>query len=214
MLITMTNRYKIVSATIVAFCINFASWAAPQNTMPDQSPAIKSEEPSRREENMNVTKPQMDADSSLNQKFENFEFFPFRQSLTVRMGAAAPVSDFKDTETIIGFTYMFPKFLSPRFEAGADVHNKDDKGHVHAGFREIFFERDRLRPSLKYGVSHEVHANEGLGSFANNKHYFGRGSAALDYSLNQDLALRVEVEALVGIAKQWASASAGLSFCW
>jgi hypothetical protein len=141
------------------------------------------------------------------------QYYPYQQQLTVRYGQASDFPSFKFNDSIIGFQYLFPKFLAPKLEAGADLH-RNGIGHIHAGARYMWLERSYFRPSLKIGVDNLVDSSSGLATFATIDNYYLRGTATLEYVVWNPYSVRLEVELLMGLTKQISEYTLGLSRGW
>lgn len=208
----MTKLVPIVSATIVVFLLCLNAEAAPIGVIVDATPGRPEQKVLKQNENMSISQPGPLPEGALSKPLP--DYYPFRQALTIRLGQSAPLNDTKDTDTFVGFSYMFPAFLSPHFEAGSDVQSRGDKGHIHANIRMIFRERRILRPSLTLGVGHMVEASEALASFANYRNYFLRSGAAIDLSYGYNWSGRLELEIFLGAKDYYVAPSLGLVRNW
>ena len=141
------------------------------------------------------------------------KYYPYQQQLTFRMGfnGVFPADHFENR--VIGFQYLFPKFLAPKLEAGADLQNGGN-GHIYAGMRWIWWERSYFRPSLKLSGDHLVTSSEGLSTFTHYENYYLRGTATLEYVVWNPYSVRVEVELLAGFQNMLSEFTVGLSRGW
>lgn len=199
-----------VSATIVLFFISWTgSWASPLPEAPD-SPEQDVAPPAPPPSDEMAVSP---APLPVVAKAADPRYYPYAQQLTFRLGRAAefPVKDFNDS--VVGFQYLFPKFLSPKIEAGADLHD-EGRGHIHAGLRWIHNERLYFRPSVKIAIDHRVEAKDGLATLTDFKNYFARLSGTLEYVFWNPYSVRLEPELLVGFEKPVVVITLGLSHGW
>ena len=111
------------------------------------------------------------------------------------------------------FQYLFPKFLSPKLEAGADLH-KDGRGHLHAGLRWIYNERSYFRPSLKAAVDHFADSAEGIATLAHIDNWYVRGGATLEQVVWNPYSLRLETELAINLRHTELITTLGLSRGW
>lgn len=209
----MSKLAIFVSATIVLiFSYGPLVQAAPQEIMPEETSLhpVEGSESRPIDENMSMveakpvqTKPDIQPPP----------YYPYRQQLTLRIGKASRVGKIDFDDDILGFQYLFPKFLSPKLEAGADLH-KNGKGHIHVGLRWIFFERDYFRPSYKISLDHKVDSDERLASFAEIDNYYARLTGTLEYVIWNPTSIRLEAEQLSNFRYSEWILSIGLSRGW
>lgn len=189
----MSKLAIFVSATIVLIFHNPAAIAAPENVVPEVRPAPETAVDAPIDENMSLVEPEP---VTTHPKFTPPAYYPYRQQLTFRAGASTAIPKIDVDDIVLGFQYLFPKFLSPKLEAGADLQ-KNGRGHLHAGFRWIFFERSYFRPSYKIAIDHFADSKEGLATLAEMENYYARIGATLEYVVWNPYSLRLEAE-LVG----------------
>jgi hypothetical protein len=140
-------------------------------------------------------------------------YYPYQQQLTFRYGQASDFPKINVNDNVTGFQYLFPKFLSPKLEAGADLHD-GGRGHIHAGARWIYLERSYFRPSLKLGLDHLINANENLATLTQIDNMYLRTTATLEYVTWNPYSLRLEAELLFGSKNTVAEMTLGLSRGW
>ncbi|MGE3683592.1 MAG: hypothetical protein AB7G93_17860 [Bdellovibrionales bacterium] len=203
-----------VSATFVAFFNPGRVHASPQPDIP-APPTQEEENPvwpkSPPDENLAIATPP--PVTGTNSAPPQPRYYRYNQALTFRMGLASDFPKINFDETVIGFQYLFPKFLAPKLEAGADLL-EEGRGHLHAGVRWIYFERSYFRPSLKFALDHLMESKEGLATFTSLDNYFLRGAGTLEYVVWNPFSLRLESELLINFdSTQWI-ATLGLSRGW
>ncbi len=205
----MSKLLIFVSATIVLI-LSPVSMAAPAMDAPSPQ-----EEPSpwpdtTPDENLSIAEP---PDPTLPTPAANARYYPYRQALTFRGGYA---SDFPKTnfdEVVIGFQYLFPKFLSPKLEAGADLL-EESRGHIHVGFRIFAWEKSYFRPSVKVSLDHLAEAEERLATLTRIDNYYVRFSGSLEYVVWNPYSIRLEHELLVNLDRTWQLLTLGISRGW
>lgn len=205
----MAKLTIFVSQTIVLFLIGTNLWASPSPEVP-QAPITESPSAGPPLDDSLVisdvgpiTKPQTTEAS----------YYPYRQQFTFRVGTASELSRSQLTDTVIGFQYLLPKFLSPKWEAGADLH-KEGQSHLSFGLRWIIDERSYFRPSFKLSVDHRLQPEHGLVSFAHYDNYFARATGTLEYVFASPYSIRLEPEVMVGLNGYIICVTLGLSHGW
>lgn len=210
----MSKLAIIVSATIVLILSPLPAGANPQRSVPATTEAQPNPWPDTQpDENLSITDPPPVHGVP---KASGARYYPYRQALTFRAGQASQLDElnFRDMEDmVLGFQYLFPKFLSPKLEAGADLVN-DGKGHIHAGARWIYFERSYFRPSYKLSLDHLADSEEKLATLTKIENYYLRISATLEYVIWNPLSLRLEPELLVNTEEPLLMITVGLSHGW
>jgi hypothetical protein len=207
----MAKPVIFVSATIVLFFMSWTGWGAPLPEVPD-GPPPEAEAPATPPGDEVVISPSP-APQAMAQGTSDPHYYPYRQQLSFRAGQSGDLSlkDFNDP--VFGFQYLFPGFLSPKLEAGADLHGEGN-GHVHVGIRWIRDERLYFRPSVKIGLDHRAEAKDGLATLIHFENYFARLSATLEYVFWSPYSVRLEPELLVGFEKPVVVVTLGLSRGW
>lgn len=210
---TMSKLRFFVSATIVLIFASATAHAAPQPTVPDDKPVVTEDvDPvAPPDENMSLA-PAPTARPGVYQAARP-EYYNYASAFTVRGGTSSDFPKISLDDSLIGFAYMFPKFLSPKLEAGADLH-ESGRGHIHVGVRWIYFERSYFRPSVKLAVDHYIDGRYGLGTLVKREDWFARGSATLEYVFWNPYSLRLEPEMLVNFDQTTLVLTLGLSRGW
>ncbi len=206
----MSKLAIIVSATIVLIFHHAQSAASPQNIMPDVKESSEPANDLPVDENLSIAEP---GPTDPNLKFTPPKYYSHHQQLTLRFGSTSELSPVRFTDYLLGFQYLFPKFLSPKWEAGADMI-KDGQGHLHAGVRWIHNERDYFRPSYKLSLDHLADADQRLATLAKIDNYFVRLSATLEYVFLNPYSLRFEPEFLFNHKDSHVMITLGLSRGW
>ncbi len=140
-------------------------------------------------------------------------YYPYQQQLTFRFGQAGNFPKISLDDNVLGFQYMFPKFLSPRLEAGADLHD-EGVGHVHIGTRWFYNERGYFRPSAKISLDAKLDAKENLATFASIQNYYLRTTGTLEYVVWNPYSVRLETEFFFGSKNSLFELSLGISRGW
>jgi hypothetical protein len=205
----MSNLLTFVSATIVLILAAPNVSAAPQTDVPEsqQSEPHAADHPP--DENLSISEPKNVGPT----KPADSGYYSYRQAFTFRVGQMSDFPETKADEVIFGFQYMFPKFLSPKLEAGADVH-ENARGHLHVGWRWFFWERSYWRPSYKIALSHFADAEKNLATFTDPENYYVRFAGTLEYVFKPPFSVRLEPEILVGSLGQRLVITVGLSRGW
>lgn len=206
----MSKLPIFVSATIVLIFASHATSAAPPNAVPEMREEASPWPTGKPDENLSITEPPI-----VNGPVPKADahYYPYRQALTFRAGLASdfPKASFKDS--VMGFQYLFPKFLSPKLEAGADLH-QDSVGHLHVGLRWIAWERDYFRPSGKVSIDHLADAEERMATITRIDNYYVRVSGTLEYVVWNPYSIRFEHELLVNLDRCWQVMTLGISRGW
>lgn len=205
----MSKLAIFVSATFVLF-FETPVFASPESVMPPASPQPQTQ-PAPLNDDMTVAP--APALSGPPPPPPSARYYPYHQALTFRYGQAADMSNFKANDNVTGFQYLFPKFLSPRIEAGADLHN-GGIGHVHAGMRWTFHERSYFRPSVKAGLDLLADSSQGLATIGYINNYYLRLTGTLEYVVSLPYSVRLEPEVLIGSQHDIAELTLGISRGW
>ncbi len=208
----MSKLTIFVSATIVLIFANPQSFASPQMDAPD-SPETESPWPSGKPpDDLAISKPK-----SINHSVEppSAMYYPYQQQLTFRFGKSQELgkTSAEKNDNIIGFQYLFPKFLSPKIEFAADLHTAG-RGHVFVGKRWIWWERSYFRPSLKASIDHHVNSSEKLATLGQIENWYARATVTLEYVVWNPYSLRLEFDGLAGTKSTFAEVTLGLSRGW
>lgn len=206
----MSKLRIFVSATFVLIFVSSASFASPQDQVPDAPKEADPWPTKPPDENLSISDaPRVKG----HPRPADPRYYPYQQALTFRYGQAGDLSSSKFNDNMTGFQYLFPKFLSPKLEAGADLHD-GGKGHIHAGARWIAWERSYFRPSAKVGLDHLVDSSENLATFAKIENLYVRATATLEYVMWNPYSVRLEGEILVSTKTAIGEVTLGLSRGW
>ncbi len=137
--------------------------------------------------------------------------YPYRQALTPRIGLVTSTDDDEPDTSLLGILYLWPRYLPPQAEIGADFVNKRG-GHINFSVRDIFFERGYFRPFWLWGITHEVVPEDRLATFVNIENYYFRVALGMEEVIVLPQSFRLELELLAGTRKQMAIVSAGCSW--
>lgn len=208
----MAKLLIFVSATIVAILLNASAHAAPHSELPDSPDPGQDEavEPRRPDENMALTQPPQ---VSGQPPPPEVRYYNYQQALSFRAGLASDFPKLGFTDSVTGFSYLFPKFLSPKLEAGADLH-ENGRGHLYAGTRWIYFQRSYFRPSAKLALDHYVDAKYGLGTLARKEDWFLRGGGSLEYTFWNPYSIKLDLEMMVNFDETKVLMALGFSRGW
>ncbi|MGZ3724007.1 MAG: hypothetical protein ACXVA9_13785 [Bdellovibrionales bacterium] len=206
----MSKLLIFVSATFVLIFSAGPCFASPQDQAPN-SPAPESPGPTKPiDEDLSISTP-----PSLKYTPAPIDsrYYPYQQQLTFRYGQASDLPKIHLNDNVTGFQYLFPKFLSPKLEAGADLHD-EGRGHIFAGARWIYHERSYFRPSLKLSLDHLINATENLATLTLIDNLYFRTSATLEWVVWNPYSLRFEAELLIGTKNSIGEMTLGLSRGW
>lgn len=178
-----------VASTVIFNC----AYASPHIDAPTQTQEQieKSEPPTsyttdaQKLENISVTDvPSQDKQQNLMSGLsaiynrENY-YYPYRKEFSVYAGVVAGIVDSSDDEDLmnflLGFNYVLPQQLSPRWSVGAELSTVG-RGHVHVAKRFTHNEKAAFRPYYEYGVMHKVVPEEKMSSISNLDNYLLWGS--------------------------------------
>lgn len=207
----MAKLTIFVSATIVAIFLNARAGAAPHADVPADSPPVSVPDEIRPpDENMVISlapKPTHET------RPESPRYYNYQQALSFRAGLASDFPKLSFEDSVIGFSYLFPKFLSPKLEAGADLH-ENGRGHLYAGARWIYFQRSYFRPSALLALDHFVDAKYGLGTLVRKEDWFARGGGTLEYTVWNPYSIKLDAEMLINFDKTNLLFALGISRGW
>lgn len=206
----MAKLILFVSATIVGIFISLEAVASPKQELAAPAGEEVTESAKEIDSNMAVTTP---PESTRKAKVKDPGYYPYHQALTVRLGYESKFPEFDFENWMLGFQYLFPKFLSPKLEAGADLIDEGN-GHLHIGMRTIYREKAYFRPSLKWAIDHLAEPRDGLATLTKIDNYFARGSATLEYVFWNPVSVRLEAEVLANLKTTRMMYVLGLSRGW
>lgn len=206
----MTNTRIFVSATIVLIFACVRVEASPDDKAPVEDPPAVEEQAHALDDNMAVSQP-----PPLQEKPgpAYARYYPYQQQLTFRSGYDSDFPKMGIDNWVLGFQYLFPKFLAPKLEAGADLIDSGG-GHLHVGMRWIHSERSYWRPSFKAGLDLHSDGKEGLATITKWENYYARFSGCLEYVVWNPFSLRLEHETLVNFDKMRMVLTLGISHGW
>jgi hypothetical protein len=206
----MSKLSIFVSATFFLICCARPCFASPQDQAP---PSPSNEEPTTSNppnDDYSISKPPPVTGVAAP---SDPHYYPYQQQLTVRYGQASDFPKINVNDNVTGFQYLFPKFLSPKLEGGADLQNAG-RGHIFAGARWFAWERSYFRPSVKVSLDHLVNSTENLATLSLIDNYYLRGSAALEWVVWNPYSLRAETEMLINFKNTSVEMTLGLSRGW
>lgn len=210
LIITMANSKIFVSTTIVAIFLGPMVQASPSLEVENLNAAEPQGESRVLDDNMAVSEvPPMAAPPPP----PDPRYYPYHQALTFRTGYESDFPKLGVEDWVLGFQYMFPKFLSPKLEAGADLH-REGRGHLHIGARWIWFEKSYFRPSVKLAFDHFADSVQGIATLSEFKNYYLRSGGTLEYTFANPYSVRFESEVVVNFQKTRLLILLGISRGW
>ena len=148
------------------------------------------------------------------QKFYNQGYYPFRQSMSPRLGISSKKGTDGAAIFTMGVLYMFPEIKSPQTEIGIDVFS-NSMGFIHYGIRHIANERTYFRTYYKYGVGIGMDPKDGLASLADiEKSYYGKFAIGLEKFFKSPLSFRLDAELAISLKEAFATVYCGYSWGW
>ncbi len=208
LVLTMANPRILVSATIVLIFFSQLAAASPEAGVTLDEPSTDSQNTVPLDENLSISQP-----PRVKGKPPPPEphYYPYQQALIFRSGYDSDWPKLGVEHWILGFQYLFPKFLSPKLEAGADSLD-NGTGHLHAGARWFYNERGYFRPSVKASLDHLAESQEGLATLTKLENYYFRGSATLEWVISNPVSIRFEHELFINLDRVRANITLGLSW--
>jgi len=206
----MSKLLIFVSATIVLFLADSPSYGSPQEHMPPE-PAQHNEEVYKKPDENMIISPAKPLNTPVLKTSPRH--YNYQQAFTFRLGKSETLRGEGSDGMVVGFHYLFPKFLSPKYEAGADLH-QDGRGHILAGIRWIYAERSDFRPSLKLSIDHLADPIKGMATMFLRENWFLRVGGTLEYVIWNPYSLRLESEVVVNLGSQFHVLTLGLSRGW
>lgn len=137
--------------------------------------------------------------------------YPYRQQLVPRVGYVRSNDDDDPHTYMFGISYLWPRYVSPQAEIGADLVNKYG-GHINFGIKHIVFERGFFRPFWLWGITHEAVPEDRLATFVNLENYYLRIAVGFEDVIKLPKSVRLEAEALAGTDKQMFKVCLGYSW--
>ena len=139
-------------------------------------------------------------------------YFPFKQSMSPRLGAMI-TSDSTKISNIFGFSYMLPQSKSPHLELGVDLTSKSF-GILHIGKKWIIKERTNFRRYYRLNLSHKLEPSKQLATLITFENYYVSAGIGFEKLLFSPASLRVELEVALGMNSSWSILTAGYSWAW
>lgn len=137
--------------------------------------------------------------------------YPYRQQLTPRAGYVGSNDDDDPYTYMFGILYLWPRYVSPQAEFGADLVNKYG-GHLNFAVRTTFYERGYFRPFWLWGLTHEAVPEDKLATFVNLENYYLRIGIGFEDVIKLPKSVRLEIEGLAGTEKQMYKICLGYSW--
>lgn len=206
----MAKLTLFVSATIVGIFVSSKVLASPSAELANPTESEQGEPATPLDSNMALTPPPAVTEKG---PPPDPHYYPYHQAFTVRSGYDSDFPKLSFNNWVLGFQYLFPKFLSPKLEAGADLID-NGTGHLHAGVRYYYHEKSYFRPSAKISLDHLAESENGLATLTKFENYFARGSVTLEYVVANPYSLRLEGELLINFKKTHTFIVLGLSRGW
>lgn len=129
-------------------------------------------------------------------------YYPFRKEIDLHIGSVMGIVDSSDDDdtfnALLGFSFVLPKLLSPKYEVGADLSTVGH-GHLWVNRRKIYNEKSARRPYYEYGLMHKFVPDEKFASFSNWENYLLRIGAGIALTMRPGHSYRIELEAAAGI---------------
>lgn len=173
-------------------------WAKPHNTADTPPPTEEKPpiDPMFSEKNLIVSP----LPKELEEQLKPPKSYPYHHAITPRISALIDMEkiiDEKKLDYLIGFTYLFKKYYSPKWELGIDIGN-NSIAFLNFSRRWIFNERQGLRPYFKLGLTHKMEAKGKLANISNLEAFLGRASLGIEDLLSDPYSFRMEIEVAVG----------------
>jgi hypothetical protein len=193
--------------TLVVCLLCLTAIAAPHEDSPNPKTEDMSEGETidpRRTENISISEPPPVAVSdSTSKSFRKSDYFyPYRKELDIHAGVVFGIEDSSDDEdlmnAIIGFGYMLPREVSPKWVLGADL-SLVGHGHLWAQRRIVYREKSSFRPFYQYGLMHKVVPDEKFSSFSNWDNYLARAGIGFADILRPPRSVQLELNLAVGM---------------
>jgi hypothetical protein len=154
-------------------------------------------------ENISITEvPQkMTIDEFANRFNKRDYYYSYRQELEVHVGTVFGIQDSSDdtdlVNALLGFSYLLPNDVSPKWELGANL-SFVGHGHIHGVRRHIYNEKGSFRPYYEYGLMHKFVPDEKMASFSNWENYMALATVGLSDIQSPPRSVQVELQLAVG----------------
>lgn len=208
----MSKLQLFVSATFVLIFISLPDPAqgSPQREVPESKITEPDSPVPPPDDNLSVAQPpKLKAPPPPSEP----RYYRARQALTARLGIITDPDSHELKRQLWGFEYLFPGFLTPKVEGGGDIQ-EGGRGHVHAGYRWYWREKEYFRPSVKAAFDHLLVASEGMGTLVKWENFNLRGGATLEYVVWNPYSVRLEYDILLGPKEIGQIVTLGLSHGW
>lgn len=158
-------------------------------------------------ENISVTPPPpSNARNSVRDWASRFDkgnyYYPYRKEIEAHFGIVLGITDSSDDEDlmnyVVGFNYLLPKQLSPRWSVGADLSTVGN-GHLHVARRFIYNEKGAFRPFYEYGGMHKIVPDERMSSFSNSDNYLLWGAVGFNDIRRPPKSVTCQLQAAIGL---------------
>lgn len=142
-------------------------------------------------------------------------FYPYRKSITVKLGqvfGSKPAKDSSTLWTIGSVEYLFHTPDMKAWEAGADLLSVG-VGALHLS-RNYIYSRTQLRPYTKIGGGVRIVPEDQLVTFVRFQHYQLRAAAGVEYLTWRKFSSRIEAGALASLEDFQAQLTLGFVWPW
>lgn len=97
-------------------------------------------------------------------------YYSYRKEFAIQAGVILGVVDSSDDKDfvnyVLGFNYVLPRAIGPRWSIGADLLTTE-RGHLHLAKRKIYNEKGAFRPFYEAGLLHKIVPRENLAGLSN-----------------------------------------------
>jgi hypothetical protein len=204
---SMSRRGWLHFLTLVSFFIaTLAAHATPhfESPMPVTNDSTSTHEPKPEAvENFSLTPAPATQIGKMVTRFNKANYFyPFHKEIAVHAGVVFGLQDSSDDDDLmnylIGFRYVLPRPVAPRWEAGADLSTVGH-GHVYVSKKFIHNEKGSFRPYYSLGVLHKFVPDEKFASLSNSDNYLARAAIGLADIVKHPKSVQVELALAAGI---------------
>ncbi len=142
-------------------------------------------------------------------------FYPYRQSMSPKLGILLDPDLLRESEIplSLGVRYMLPRRRSPQWELGFDVVTNEG-AHIYLGKRFIAHPRRPFRPYFTISGMLSAQAEERLATITDFKNYYVKFSGGFEDIIKLPMSVRLEVEFILGLERQFALLNFGYSWGW
>ena len=125
----------------------------------------------------------------------------FKKEFEAHVGLVFGLRDSSDDDdlmnALIGFRYVLPRQLAPKWEVGADLSTVGH-GHGYVARKHIYNEKGSFRPFYTYGLLHKFVPDEKFASLSNAENYLVRGSLGLADIVRHPKSVQLELVLAIG----------------